>query len=112
MISLKSSYSKNKKPLKSVIIEEDVEKEELEYENPDSFLTSQQRKFLLTLLDTAILKVLLLLPDTGSLLQFTQRKTYIDEQVGTRDVAIRGRYAELCSLYSHHKRHTEALDIL
>lgn len=53
---------------------------------------------LAVLLDMAILKSLLIMPDSGALLQFIERPNCIDFELGTRALREAGRYSELVAL--------------
>ena len=63
-------------------------------------------------LDTALLKAMLLQPDSGALLRFVQGRNYVDLEEG--EVALRGqgRYAELAALYQYGGHHAQGLELL
>lgn len=64
------------------------------------------------LIDTALLKAFLVLPDNGALLQFVQRPNDVDIETGAMALHEAGRYAELIALYKSHGDYARALDIL
>lgn len=67
---------------------------------------------LCALVDTALLNALLIMPDSGALLQFIQRPNEIDLENGSSSLEKFGRYAELVALYKARGRHTAAMDLL
>jgi len=58
------------------------------------------------LLDTALLNALLIMPDSGALLQFLQRPNCVDMETGTMLLEKEGRYAELVALLKVRGRGT------
>lgn len=67
---------------------------------------------LATLLDTAILKALLVMPDSGALLQYVQRPNCVDLETGELVLRDCGRYSELVALYQGRQCHAQALQLL
>ncbi|KXZ52313.1 hypothetical protein GPECTOR_10g945 [Gonium pectorale] len=67
---------------------------------------------LLAVLDTAIVRMLVVLPDSGSLLRFVQLTNYVDLQEGEQALSESGMYAELAALYRYNGRHEEGLELL
>eukprot|EP00803_Ostreobium_quekettii_P007599 evm.model.scf_3833.1 EVM.evm.TU.scf_3833.1 scf_3833:4766-7651(-) len=65
-----------------------------------------------TLVDTAILKGMLVCPDTGALLQFVQQPNFVDMEEGRGALVGCGRYAELAALYQSRGHHSEGLELL
>ena len=63
-------------------------------------------------IDTALLRALLVLPDNGALLQFLERPNSVDLEVSTTTLLAAGRYAELVSLYTEKGDYAAALLIL
>lgn len=49
--------------------------------------------------DTAVLRALLALPDSGALLHFIQRPNHVDLEEGRAALRAAGRYSELVALY-------------
>lgn len=64
------------------------------------------------LIDTALLRAFLLMPDNGALLQFVQRPNHADLDSAAAALAAAGRYVELVALYKMHGKHVAALDTL
>ena len=74
--------------------------------------TALSQEILASIIDTAVLKAMLELPDTGSVLRLIQQSNYVDVDEGVSVLMARGRYAELAALYQHNQRHAEGLSIL
>jgi hypothetical protein len=64
------------------------------------------------LVDTALLRALLLLPDSGALLRFVQRPNSVDWVASEAALKEAGRYAELTCLYQQNSKHDLALDLI
>ncbi|KAA6422986.1 MAG: vam6 Vps39 isoform X1 [Trebouxia sp. A1-2] len=82
---------------------------------PQEFLAGlqpEQRHRLAVLVDTAILKVMLAMVDTGALLCFLHRSNDVDLREGEVVLRARGRYSELVALYQQRGQHEAALDLL
>uniref|UniRef100_A0A1D1ZMX2 CNH domain-containing protein n=1 Tax=Auxenochlorella protothecoides TaxID=3075 RepID=A0A1D1ZMX2_AUXPR len=62
--------------------------------------------------DTAVLRALLALPDSGALLHFIQRPNHVDLEEGRAALRAAGRYSELVALYQGRGRHSSALALL
>ncbi|KAL0024599.1 hypothetical protein WJX77_001647 [Trebouxia sp. C0004] len=85
------------------------------HSKPQEFLAGlqpEQRHRLAVLVDTAILKVMLAMDDTGALLRFVQRPNDVDLREGEVALRARGRYSELVALYQQRGQHEAALDLL
>ncbi|KAK9829459.1 hypothetical protein WJX72_005979 [[Myrmecia] bisecta] len=75
-------------------------------------LDAEQRRQLAVLVDTAILKAMLDMSDTGALLLFVQRPNWADLSEGEKALQAAGRYSELVALYQRRGQHDKALDLL
>lgn len=75
-------------------------------------LTIEQQGSLAVLLDTAVLKAMLALPDTGQLLRFVKGDNSLDLSVGRSSLEAAGRYSELVALLRGRGCHDEALHLL
>lgn len=67
---------------------------------------------LAVLVDTALLRVLLALPDSGALLRFVSRPNCVDGAVGEAALRGVGRYSELVALHQSRGQHAAALGLL
>ncbi|GLC77792.1 hypothetical protein PLESTB_000955600 [Pleodorina starrii] len=67
---------------------------------------------LLIILDTAIVRIMVVMPDTGALLRFVQLPNYVDLQEGEKALAESGMYAELAALYKCNGCHDKGLELL
>ncbi|PNH02814.1 Vam6/Vps39-like protein, partial [Tetrabaena socialis] len=67
---------------------------------------------LLHVLDTAIVRIMVVMPDTGGLLRFVQLPNYVDLREGEQALAESGMYAELAALYKYNGCHDEGLELL
>lgn len=65
-----------------------------------------------TLVDTAIVNGLLILPDNGALLQFLERANSVHFEFTAPKLERDGRYAELVALLKSSGRHRDAMQIL
>ena len=72
----------------------------------------QELRLLATVIDTAILRAMLLQPDSGALLRLLQQPNYVDLEDGETVLEGRGRYAELAALYQYHRKHEKGLRLL
>jgi hypothetical protein len=72
----------------------------------------QELRLLATVIDTAILRAMLLQPDSGALLRLLQQPNYVDLEDGEAVLEGRGRYAELAALYQYHRKHEKGLRLL
>ncbi|BDA43540.1 Vam6/Vps39-like protein [Coccomyxa sp. Obi] len=77
-----------------------------------SELTAEQRATLAEAVDTAILKAMLEMDDTGALLRFVQRPNQVSLAEGEAALRAVGRYSELVALYQSRGRYEAALDLL
>ncbi|KAK9866881.1 hypothetical protein WJX84_002836 [Apatococcus fuscideae] len=77
-----------------------------------SGMEEKDRSHLSTLVDTAIIKAMLLMDDTGSLLRFVQRPNSVDLAEGCHILRSAGRYSELVALLQQHAQYDQALDLL
>ena len=67
---------------------------------------------LASLVDTAILKAMLVGPDTGAALRFVSRPNRVRPADGEAALRAAGRYSELVALFQSVGRHEAALDVL
>ncbi|GIL77647.1 hypothetical protein Vretifemale_7143 [Volvox reticuliferus] len=67
---------------------------------------------LLVILDTAIVRIMVAMPDSGSLLRFLQMHNYVDLQEGEKALEESGMYAELAALYKFNGCHEKGLELL
>jgi len=74
--------------------------------------TLRELRLLATVIDTAILRAMLLQPDSGALLRLVQQVNYVDLEDGEAVLTAGGRYAELAALYQYHRRHEKGLRLL
>jgi len=65
-----------------------------------------------TLIDTAIVNGLLILPDNGALLQFLERANSVHFDFTSLKLERAGRYAELVALLKSSGRHRDAMQVL
>ncbi|KAK9844012.1 hypothetical protein WJX81_001849 [Elliptochloris bilobata] len=75
-------------------------------------LAPQQRRQLAEAVDTAILKAMLVMSDTGALLRFVQRPNAASLEEGRAALQAAGRYSELVALYQRRGQHQAALSLL
>jgi septal ring factor EnvC (AmiA/AmiB activator) len=54
-------------------------------------------------IDTAILRAMLLQPDSGALLRLLQQTNFVDVEDGEAVLTAAGRYAELAALYQYNR---------
>ncbi|GLI62985.1 hypothetical protein VaNZ11_005842 [Volvox africanus] len=66
----------------------------------------------LVILDTAIVRIMVAMPDSGSLLRFVQMHNYVDLQEGEQALEESGMYAELAALYKFNGCHEKGLELL
>lgn len=67
-------------------------------QGPEAAFSPSSATPVAVLLDMAILKALLIMPDSGALLQFIERPNCIDFELGARALREAGRYSELVAL--------------
>lgn len=75
-------------------------------------LSRLKRNKLSVLVDTAIMKAMLVGPDSGALLQFVRRENSIDLKQGEKSLAENGKYLELAYLFQSRGDHELGLEIL
>jgi hypothetical protein len=69
-------------------------------------------QLLARLVDTALVRAMLLQPDSGALLRFLQQPNHVDLGEGSLALRALGRYAELAALLQQHRQHREAMALL
>ncbi|GAX76818.1 hypothetical protein CEUSTIGMA_g4264.t1 [Chlamydomonas eustigma] len=79
---------------------------------PSGFQIVPSKKELLRMLDTAIVKIMVLMPDTGALLRFVQSPNHIGLEDAKAVLTQHGMYAELAALYRANAQHSEGLELL
>ncbi|GIL49841.1 hypothetical protein Vafri_6156 [Volvox africanus] len=77
-----------------------------------SFPPSPPPQEMLVILDTAIVRIMVAMPDSGSLLRFVQMHNYVDLQEGEQALEESGMYAELAALYKFNGCHEKGLELL
>lgn len=72
----------------------------------------EELKLIATVIDTAILRAMLLQQDSGALLRLLQQVNFVDLEDGELVLMAAGRYAELAALYQYNCRHKQGLRLL
>eukprot|EP00210_Caulerpa_lentillifera_P001355 g1303.t1 len=75
-------------------------------------LSRVKRNNLSVLVDTAIMKAMLVVPDSGALLQFVRGHNSIDLVEGENSLTQAGKYLELAYLFQSHGNHEVGMEIL
>ncbi|KAF6257282.1 hypothetical protein COO60DRAFT_26268 [Scenedesmus sp. NREL 46B-D3] len=74
--------------------------------------SQQELQLVATVIDTAILRAMLLQPDSGALLRLLQQTNFVDLEDGEAILTAAGRYAELAALYQYNRQHAQGLQLL
>jgi hypothetical protein len=65
--------------------------------------SKQELELVANVIDTAILRAMLLQPDSGALLRLLQQTNFVDLEDGEAVLTAAGRYAELAALYQYNR---------
>jgi hypothetical protein len=65
--------------------------------------SKQELELVAAVIDTAILRAMLLQPDSGALLRLLQQTNFVDLEDGEAVLTAAGRYAELAALYQYNR---------
>lgn len=78
----------------------------------DGRRSQQQVRLMATIIDSAIMRAMLMQQDTGALLRLLQQQNFVDLEEGESALMSAGRYAELAALYQYCGRHEAGLEVL